>query len=176
MILNPYAETPSADYMAQALAYFGRLGWRVERHETAPVLRFALQIDPQVWTCRLWLWQDRDRVVFHAAAPKPAPEVDPDALASFVAEINLRLETGCFLFDVETGDLGMRVGLDLGAAPLSDPLLHGLVGRGLTLVEQTAAPIGNLMAGKISVEDAIKGWIEADSADDVHVSYDPPPG
>ena len=101
-------------------------------------------------------------VVLYAVRPDYVPAPARPALAEAITRANTALSTSAFEVDLDTGNLSVRAGLEVGDVELPPQAFQGLLVNALDEVERAYGTFGpgleDVIAGRVTPAEAEARW------------------
>ena len=138
------------------IEHFKNHEWNFTQDEERPILHMGFSGDNGEWRCAAALERDESQFAFYSILPAKATVEARPAVAELVTRINYGLFTGGFEMDWGDGEIRMKTSVLLYGEELPDEMIHQVVGRNLTIMDEYFPAFMKVLYLGVTPVDAIR--------------------
>ncbi len=135
--------------------YLIEIGWKFEKEEDSDVIKTGVNAKNAAFRLIIYSMEDKDLLTVYVAQDNNVPDKKRLVVAEFIARANYGLNLGNFDLDMEDGELGYKVSIDLEGGQLSTDMVGNMVGAGVSTMDQYYPGLMAVLFSNTTPEEAI---------------------
>ena len=135
--------------------YLVEIGWKFDKDEDSDLIKSGVSAKNASFRLIIYSLEDKDLLTVYVGQDNNVPENKRVALAEFIARANYGLNLGGFDFDMEDGELGYKIAIDLEGGQLSTDMVGNMVGAGVATMDQYYPGLMAVLFSNATPEEAI---------------------
>jgi len=135
--------------------YLIEIGWKFEKDDDNDVIKTGVNAKNASFRLIIYSLEEKDLLTIYVAQDNNVPENKRILLAEFIARANYGLNLGNFDMDMEDGELGYKVAVDLEGGTLSTDMVGNMVGAGVSTMDQYYPGLMAVLFSNATPEEAI---------------------
>ena len=135
--------------------YLTNIGWKFEKDEDRDVIKTGVNAGNASFRLLIYSFEDKDLFTVYVVQDNNIPETKRLAVAEFIARANYGLNLGNFDMDMDDGELGYKVSIDVEKGALSTDMVGNMVGAGVTTMDKYYPGLMAVLFGNVSPAEAI---------------------
>jgi hypothetical protein len=135
--------------------YLIEIGWKFEKDDDSEVIKTGVNAKNASFRLVIYSLEEKDLLTVYVAQDNNVPSDKLLLIAEFIARANYGLNLGNFDLDMEDGELGYKVAMDLEGGHLSTDMVGNMVGAGVSTMDQYYPGLMAVLFGNASPEEAI---------------------
>ncbi len=135
--------------------YLLEIGWKFEKDDDSDVIKTGVNAKNASFRLIIYSLEDKDLLTVYVAQDNNIPEDKFATICEFITRANYGLNLGNFDLDLEDGELGYKVAVDLEGGVLSTDMVGNMVGAGVSTMDQYYPGLMAVLFGNATPEEAI---------------------
>ncbi len=135
--------------------YLNEIGWKFEKDEENDVIKTGVNAKNASFRLIIYSVEEKDLLTVYVAQDNNVPDKKLLLVAEFIARANYGLNLGNFDLDMEDGELGYKVSVDLEGGQLSTDMVGNMVGAGVSTMDQYYPGLMAVLFSNATPEEAI---------------------
>ena len=135
--------------------YLIEIGWKFEKDDDEDVIKTGVNANNASFRLIIYSLEEKDLLTVYVAQDNNIPTEKYAVVAEFITRANYGLNLGNFDLDMDDGELGYKVAVDLEGGTLSTDMVGNMVGAGVSTMDQYYPGLMAVLFGNASPEEAI---------------------
>ena len=135
--------------------YLTNIGWKFEKDGDSDVIKTGVNAGNASFRLVIYSLEEKDLLTVYVAQDNNVPENMRPAISEFIARANYGLNIGNFDLDMEDGELGYKVSVDVEGGQLSIDMVGNMVGAGVATMDKYYPGLMAVLFANVSPHDAI---------------------
>ncbi len=135
--------------------YLIEIGWKFERDDDNDVIKTGVNAKNASFRVIIYGLEEKDLLTVYVAQDNNIPKDKHIVVAEFITRANYGLNLGNFDLDLEDGELGYKVAIDMEGGQLSTDMVGNMVGAGVSTMDQYYPGLMAVLFGNATPEQAI---------------------
>lgn len=135
--------------------YLLEIGWKFERDDDNDVIRTGVNANNASFRVIIYSLEDKELLTVYVTQDNNIPKPKRVAMAEFIARANYGLNLGNFDLDMEDGELGYKISVDVEGGQLSRDMVGNMVGAGVSTMDQYYPGMMAVLFANATPEEAI---------------------
>lgn len=136
-------------------SYLIDIGWKFEKDDEASVIKTGVNATNASYRLIIYAIEDKDLLTVYVSQDNNIPESKRAAVAEFIARANFGLNLGNFDFDMDDGELGYKVAVDVEGGSLSLDMVGNMVGAAVATMDKYYPGLMSVLFANVAAHDAI---------------------
>lgn len=136
-------------------SYLIDIGWKFEKDDEHQVIKTGVSASNASFRLIIYSMEEKDLLTVYVSQDNNIPENRRPAVAEFIARANFGLNLGNFDFDMDDGELGYKVAVDVEGGTLSADMVGNMVGAAVATMDKYYPGLMSVLFANVSARDAI---------------------
>lgn len=138
-----------------AEGYLVEIGWKFEKDEDHGIIKTGVNATNASYRLIIYAIEDKDLLTVYVSQDNNIPENKRAAVAEFITRANFGLNLGNFDLDMDSGELGYKVAVDVEGGMLSTDMIGNMVGAAVATMDKYYPGLMSVLFANVTPQDAI---------------------
>jgi hypothetical protein len=135
--------------------YLIDIGWKYEKDDDHGVIKTGVNATNASYRLIVYAIEDKDLLTVYVSQDNNIPDNLRAAVAEFIARANFGLNLGNFDLDMDSGELGYKVAIDVEGGVLSTDMIGNMVGAAVATMDKYYPGLMSVLFANVAPQDAI---------------------